>query len=48
MDNHVTDFPKKIIINADDKESATEVDLVNERRHSDHSIDSPVTGVINL
>ena len=49
MDNHVViDFPKKtIIINADDKESATEVDLVN-GRHSDHSIDNPVKRVINL
>jgi hypothetical protein len=46
MDNHVViDFPKKkIIINAYDKESATVVDLVNEGRHSDHSIDK----VINL
>jgi len=50
MDNHVViDFPKKkIIINADDKESATEVDLLNEGRHSDHSIDSPVNRNINL
>ena len=50
MDNHVViDFPKKtIIINADDKESVTEVDLVNEGQHSDRSIDSPVTKVINL
>ena len=50
MDNHVViDFPKKkIIINADDKESATEVDLVNEGRHSDHSIDSPVNRTIIL
>ena len=37
-----------LIINADDKESATEVDLVNEGRHSDRSIDSAVTGAINL
>jgi hypothetical protein len=46
MDNHVViDFPKKtIVINADDEESATEVDLVNERRN----IDSPVTRAINL
>jgi hypothetical protein len=50
MDNHVViDFPKKtIIINADNKESATKVNLVNEGRHSDHNIDSPVTRVINL
>jgi len=50
MDNHVViDFLNKmIIINADDKESATEVDLVNEGRHSDRSIDSAVTGAINL
>jgi hypothetical protein len=46
MDNHVViDFPKKtIVINADDEESASEVDLVNERRN----IDSPVTRTINL
>ena len=33
MDNHVViDFPMKtIVINADDGESVTEVDLVNER-----------------
>jgi len=50
MDNHVViDFPKKtVIINADDEESATEVDLVNERRNIGSSIDSPVTRVINL
>jgi hypothetical protein len=50
MDNHVViDFPKKtIVINADDEESATEVDLVNERRNIDSSIDSPVTRAINL
>jgi predicted aspartyl protease len=50
MDNHVViDFPKKkIIINADDKESATELDLVNEGRNIGSSIDSPVTRVINL
>jgi hypothetical protein len=50
MDNDVViDFPKKaIIINADDEESATEVDLVNERRNIGSSIDSPVTRVINL
>ena len=50
MDNHVViDFPKKtIVINADDEESATEVDLVNERRNIDSSIDSPVTRTINL
>jgi hypothetical protein len=48
MDNHVViDFPK-IIINADDKESATQVDLVNEGRNISSSIDSPVTRVINL
>ena len=48
MDNHVIDFPKKTtVINADD-ESATEVDLVNERRNIDSSIDSPVTRAINL
>jgi hypothetical protein len=46
MDNHVViDFPKKtIVINAVDEESATEVDLVNERRN----IYSPVTRAINL
>jgi hypothetical protein len=35
MDNHVViDLPKKtIVINANDEESATEVDLVNERQH---------------
>ena len=50
MDNHVVfDFPKKtIVINADDEESATEVDLVIERRNIDSSIDSPVTRTINL
>ena len=44
MDNHVViDFPKKtIVINADDEESATEVDLANERRN----IDSPVSTAI--
>jgi len=49
-DNHVViDFPKKtIVINADDEESATEVDLVNERQNIDSSIDSPVTRAINL
>jgi hypothetical protein len=49
-DNHfVIDFPKTtIIINADDEESATEVDLVNEGRNIGSSIDSPVTIVINL
>jgi len=50
MDNHVViDFPKKtIVINADEQESATKVDLVNERRNTDISIDSPVTRAINL
>jgi len=50
MDNHVViDFPKKtIVINADDEESATEVDLVNEGRNVDISIDSPVTRAIYL
>jgi len=50
MDNHVViNFPKRmIVINADDEESATEVDLVNERRNIDISIDSPVTRAINL
>jgi hypothetical protein len=50
MDNHVViDFPKKkIIINADDKESATKVDLENVGRNIGSSIDSPVTRVINL
>jgi hypothetical protein len=50
MDNHVViDFPNKtIVINADDEESATEVDLVNERRNIDNSIDGPVTRAINL
>ena len=42
MDNYVIiDFPKKmIVINADGEESATEVDLVNERLNIDSSIDS--------
>jgi hypothetical protein len=50
MDNHVViDFPKKtIVINADDEDSATEVDFVNERRNMDSSIDSPVTRAVNL
>jgi hypothetical protein len=50
MDNHVViNFPKKtIVINSDDEESATEVDLVNERRNIDSSIDSPVNRAINL
>jgi len=50
MDNHVViDFPKKaIVINADDEESATEVELENEGRNIDNSIDSPVTRAINL
>jgi hypothetical protein len=50
MHNHVViEFPrKKIIKNADDKESATEVDLVNEGRNIGSRIDSPVTRVINL
>jgi len=50
MDNHVViDFPTKmIVINADDKDSATEVDLVNERRNIDSNIDSPVTRAIKL
>jgi len=42
-------FPKKtIVINADDEESATLVDLVNERRNIDSNVDSPVTTAINL
>jgi hypothetical protein len=50
MDNHVViDFPKKtIVINADDEEGATEVDLVNEIRKIDSSTDSPVSRAINL
>jgi CTP synthase (UTP-ammonia lyase) len=36
--------PRKQVINADDEESVTEVDLVNERQN----IDSPVTRAINL
>ena len=50
MDNHVIiDFPKKIIvITADDKDRATEVHLVNERRIIDSNIDSPVTRAIKL
>ena len=50
MNNHVNiDFRKKtIVINADDEESATEVDLVNERLNIDSIIDSPVTRAINL
>jgi hypothetical protein len=50
MDNHVVvDFPKKtIVINADYDESVTKVDLVNERRNIDNSIDSPVTRAINV
>jgi len=50
MDNHVViDFPKKtIIINADDEERATELDLVNKRRNIGSNNDSPVTRVIKL
>jgi predicted aspartyl protease len=50
MVNHVViDLPKKtIVINADDEESAREVDLVNERRNIDSGIDSPVTRAIIL
>jgi hypothetical protein len=50
VDNHVViDFPEKtIVLNVDDEESATEVDLVNERRSIDSSIDSPDTRAINL
>jgi hypothetical protein len=46
MDNHVViDFPKKaILINADAKESATEVGFVNERRN----MDSPVARANDL
>jgi hypothetical protein len=49
MDNHVViDFPKKTIVtNADDEEIATEVDLMNERRNMDSSIDSPGSRAIN-
>jgi hypothetical protein len=45
-DNHVVlDFPKKTtVINGDDEESATKVDLVNGRRN----IDSPVTRAISF
>jgi hypothetical protein len=49
VDNHVIDFPKKtIVINADDEASATEVNLVNERRNMNSSINSPESRVINL
>jgi hypothetical protein len=49
MDNYVIDFPKRtIVINADDKESAVQVDLVNERRSIDSSTDIPVTRAINI
>jgi hypothetical protein len=50
VDNHVViDFPKKtIVINADDEASATEVNLANERRNMDSSINIPVSRVINL
>jgi hypothetical protein len=50
MDNNaVIDFSRKsIVINADDEESATKVDLVNERRNIDSSIDSPLSRAINL
>jgi len=49
MGNHVIDLPKKmIVINEDDEESATEVDLINERRNIDSNIDSPITRAINL
>jgi hypothetical protein len=50
MDNYdVIDFPKRtIVINADDKESAVQVDLVNERRNINSSTDSPVTRAINI
>jgi len=50
MDNNVViDFPKRTrVINADNEESVTEVDLVNERRNIDSSIDSPVSRAINL
>jgi len=48
-DNHVViDFPKTIVINADDEESATKVDLVNERRNINSNTDSPVSRAINL
>jgi hypothetical protein len=39
---------RRLIINADDEEGATEVALVNERRNIDSSIDSPVTRALNL
>jgi hypothetical protein len=49
-DNYVViDFPKRRkVINADDKESAVDVDLVNERQNIDSNIDSPVTRAINI
>jgi hypothetical protein len=37
-----------IVINADDEGSATEVNLVNEIRNMDSSIDNPVSRAINL
>ena len=37
-----------IVINADDEENATEVDLVNERRNIEISISSSVTRAIDL
>jgi hypothetical protein len=49
MDNHVViDFPKTMVVLYADEESATEVNLVNERRNMDSSTDSPVSRVINL
>jgi hypothetical protein len=48
MNSYVIDFPKTIVIDADGAESATEVDLVNERRNIDISIDSPFNRAINL
>ena len=49
MDNKVViDFPKKTIVIKADDESATEVDLVNERRDVYINIDSPVSRANNL
>jgi len=50
MDNNVAIyFPTKpIVIDADDEESATEIDLVNERRNIDSNTDSPLSRAINL
>ena len=50
VDNRIViDFPKEtIIINTNDDESATEVNLVNGRRNMDSSIDNPTSRGINL